>query len=114
MLLHCLDAKVHHLAVGGARLPQYVVTALGAMNPVALHVLYSTDIRRSRRRLLLLLCRRLVIELVKDLYYHDWRVPRARGIVIAVRASGDVLARSKEDLAAYYPELQRRILFDGT
>jgi GT2 family glycosyltransferase len=111
VLLHCFDAKAHHLTVGGrSRLSRRIVTALGAMNPIAMHVLFSTDPQWSEHQLKRLLRRRLAIELVKDAYYRSWSFPRARGILLARRKLPIIMGMTKDDLSQSYPAMQEELL----
>jgi len=109
-LLMACDAYVHHLEVGGGRLPVKIVTALGAMNPMVLHRLYSTDPVWACRRMRTILWRRLLIEGLKDIHRRDWSMPRLRGIRLALRRYRTICQLSPEDIRTWYPDHQRSLL----
>jgi glycosyltransferase involved in cell wall biosynthesis len=110
LLLTALEARLCHLGAGGGRLSPFVVAALGNLNPLVLHRLYSTDLARSRRRSRGLLWRRFWILLAKDLSKLRLSLPNARGILFAWRRLGSTFARSEADLRAWYPAFQKELI----
>jgi GT2 family glycosyltransferase len=110
LLLTALEARLCHLGAGGGRLAPFVVAALGNLNPLVLHRLYSTDLRRSRRRARGLLWRRFWILLAKDLSRLRLSLPNARGIVFAWRWLGRIFAKTEAELRAWYPAFQKQLL----
>jgi glycosyltransferase involved in cell wall biosynthesis len=107
VLLTALEGRLCHLGAGGGRLARFVVAALGNLNPMVLHRLYSTDLRRSRRRLRALLWRRFWILLAKDLSRRRLSIPDARGLLYAWRWLGTILARDPGELRVWYPKFQQ-------
>lgn len=111
-LVKALDARLHHLGSGGGRLPVYVTTALGVLNPLMLHRTYSSDLRHSRRAHHALLRRRLLIELLKDLRTGEVSLPRTRGIWFGLRRVDRILGLPRAELETLYEALQSQLL-DG-
>ena len=91
-------------------MPAFVVAALGAMNPMALHVLHSTDLERSHRRTLRLLVRRFLIHVLKDLARGRVLLPDARGIWLAIRRMDGIFSRRPQELKEWYPKFQRELI----
>lgn len=110
MLLNAVRAKLFHAEHKAGRLSTYTVTALGALNPTVLHRIHGADPARSQRLMRRLLRRRLLIQFLKDISRGDWRLPRMRGIAFALRHINDVFARNPEELATWYPALQKQLV----
>jgi GT2 family glycosyltransferase len=110
LLLTALEARLCHIGATGGRLPPYVVALLGNLNPLVMHRLYSTDLKRSRRRSRRLLARRFLILLCKDLAKGKISLPNARGIMGAWRWLGYVFSRSEVELRAWYPGFQKQLI----
>jgi GT2 family glycosyltransferase len=110
LLLTALEARLCHIGASGGRLPAYVVALLGNLNPLVMHRLYSTDLKRSRRRSRHLLARRFLILFCKDLARRQFAVPNARGILGAWRRLGYVFSRSEAELRAWYPTFQKQLI----
>lgn len=79
------DAVVCHLEAPGSRHGLFKRTALGAVNPLLLHRVHSTDMDASRSKNRAMLRRRLLIEALKDARNGDAMFPRAHGIAYALR-----------------------------
>ncbi|MGD1278307.1 MAG: glycosyltransferase [Tepidisphaeraceae bacterium] len=109
-LVTALSARVCHIGAGGGRLDRFVVAALGALNPLVLHRLYSTDLNRSRRRLRRMMARRMLILLGKDLSQGRFALPNVRGMLYAWRRMDEVFARSPEELRVWYPQVQKDLV----
>jgi GT2 family glycosyltransferase len=114
LLLTALEGRLCHLGAGGGRLDPFVVAALGMMNPLVLHRLYSTDLARSRWRSRRLLWRRFLILLAKDLSRRRLSLPNARGTLFALRRLGGIFARPEPELRAWYPEFQKDLIAKHT
>lgn len=112
-LAKALDARLHHLEASGGRLPAYVTTALGALNPLFLHRAHSTDLALSARRQRELLRRRLAIELLKDLGSGDLALPRVRGIAFGLRRVDAILSAPADEVDELYAALQERVLTEA-
>lgn len=110
LLLTALEGRLCHLGAGGGRLHPFVVAALGNLNPLVLHRLYTTDLARSRRRSRGLLWRRFWILLAKDLSRLRLSLPNARGILFAWRHLGVIFRKTEAELRAWYPDFQKRLL----
>jgi len=105
-LLHRPDARVHHIEAPGARFGMFRRTALGALNPLLLHRVHSTDRAFSERENRSLLRRRLLIELAKDAQNLDWRFQRSRGIGFALRHVGEIMHADDTELDAVFERFQ--------
>jgi glycosyltransferase involved in cell wall biosynthesis len=110
LLLTALEARLCHVGAEGGRLPPYIVALLGNLNPLVLHRLYSTNLKRSRRRLVRLMARRFFILLCKDLASRKMSLPNARGLMAAWGQLDYVFSRSEAHLRAWYPEFQKRLI----
>jgi GT2 family glycosyltransferase len=110
LLLTALEARLCHLGAGGGRLHPFVVAALGNLNPLVLHRIYSTDLARSRRRSRGLLWRRFWILLAKDLSRLRLSIPNGRGILFAWRWLGRIFAKTEPELRTWYPEFQKQLI----
>ena len=91
-ILHRPDAMIHHAEAPGARFGMFRRVALGATNALLLHRVHSTDLAYSARESRALLRRRLLIEFAKDVRGFDWRHPRTRAIVFALRHVDEILS----------------------
>lgn len=112
LLLTALKGRLCHLGASGGRMNPFVVTALGNLNPLVLHRIYSTDLERSMRLSRKLLARRTLILMTKDLMQRDFSFPSVRGILFAQRWMGQIFAKSPAELRVWYPEFQLRLI-DG-
>ena len=110
VLLTAFDARLHHVGSVGGRLSEYVVTVFGALNPLVLHRLHSTNLSLSKQRSRNLLWRRLIIGLLKDLKFKDTRLQRSRGIFKAIRLIDKIFAMSVDELNAWYPNYQAEMI----
>src|SRR5262249_36889957 len=88
----------------------FVVAALGNLNPLVLHRLYSSDLFRSRRRSRRLLLRRTLILLAKDLSRGRLALPSARGALFALRWLRYIFSLPQADLRAWYAQFQQRLI----
>lgn len=106
-LVTAADARLFHVGAPAGRPPSMIATALGALNPMVLHVLHSTDIERSRKRSRSLLWRRLLINFLIDLREHSFSLPRTRGLIIALRMHTSIFDRNRDEVRAWYAQYQR-------
>ncbi|WP_439518911.1 glycosyltransferase family 2 protein [Hydrogenophaga sp.] len=102
------DAQICHLEAGTGRMASFPKTALGAINPLLLHRIHSSDRRRSLVLNRQLLLRRLVIEALKDLRNRDWSLPQARGIYAALAASKSIFSCPDEEFDRLFHSYQRQ------
>ncbi len=110
LLLTALNGRLCHLGASGGRLNPFVVAALGNMNPLVLHRIYSTDLERSMRLSRRLLARRMLILLGKDLMQRNFTLPNARGILFARQRMKEIFSKGPAELRAWYPEFQLRLI----
>jgi GT2 family glycosyltransferase len=105
-ILHRPDARIHHAEAEGERFGIFRRTALGALNPLLLHRVHSSDRAFSRRENRALLRRRLLIEFAKDTRDMDWRLPRTRGIAEALRHVDEILSAGDDEIDAVFERFQ--------
>lgn len=99
-------AIVHHMEAPGVRFGMFRRTALGAINPLLLHRVHSTDRAFSERENRALLRRRLLIEFAKDVQNLDFSLSRARGIAFALRHVGEIMSARDEEIDALFERFQ--------
>jgi glycosyltransferase involved in cell wall biosynthesis len=104
------SARQCHLEASGGRLSKRTVSTLRYLNFMALHVVHSRDVARSRRMYRRMMWRRVVSEALSDLTKGQWRLPRAGGAWAALRRLGEMFEKRPEEMRRWYPELQRRII----
>lgn len=109
-LLTALDARVYHVGSPTGRFTPVSRAALGAIGPLVLHRIYSTNLRLSIKRSRRLLWRSFLISLCRDLSQREWRMPNTRGICMALWHMKSIFARDEQQLRAWYPAFQRRLL----
>ncbi len=107
-LLARLDAKICHVEAPAGRMNLFPKTALGAINPLLLHRLHSTDLTLSLTRNRNLLLRRALIEAAKDLTTGQLSFPQARGIIFALSQLRKILQCKDEDFDQLFRSYQKR------
>jgi glycosyltransferase involved in cell wall biosynthesis len=110
LIAFCRNARQCHLEAPGGRLSRETVHTLRYLNFMALHVLHSTDVARSRREYKRFMWRRVLSEALADLSKRRWRMPRAKGTWRAMRMLSEMFARSKDDMRTWYPQFQRDLI----
>lgn len=110
LLLTALEGRLCHIGASGGRMPAFVVVALGSLNPLVLHRIYSTDLKRSMRRSRVLLIRRACIGLLKDLSGGRFSVPNVRGIFFALKMMRSVFSKDERTLRQWYPAFQMELI----
>lgn len=105
-ILHRPDARIHHAEAPGSRFALFRRVALGATNALLLHRVHSTDRVYSERSNRALLRRRLLIELAKDITNLDPSIPRARGILFALRHVREILRSPDNEVDALFERFQ--------
>lgn len=110
LLLNCLDARICHLETHGGRLPPYVVALLGALNPVVLHAIYSSDKNRSRALYRKQLRRRMMFQALKDIGAGRWTLPATRGVRKALNLLDEAIGKTEQQLRSWYPQFQRELM----
>ena len=110
LIAFCPGARQCHLEAPGGRLGRETVFTLRYLNFMALHVLHSTDVRRSRREYRQLLWRRVVSEALADLAKGRWRMARARGTWRALRMLPEMFAKTPQQMRVWYPQFQRELI----
>jgi glycosyltransferase involved in cell wall biosynthesis len=77
-VLQAHDARMHHLVAKGGRPPHHLKGQITALSVIFLHALYSTDRRRSTRRLTWMFLRYTAINTAADLLRRRWSLPKVR------------------------------------
>jgi glycosyltransferase involved in cell wall biosynthesis len=110
LIAFCPAAHQCHLEAPGGRLAREVVFTLRYLNFMALHVLHSSDVGRSRRVYRQFLWRRVISEALADLSKLRWRMPRAKGTWRALRMLAFMFNKSKSEMRSWYPQFQRELI----
>ncbi len=110
LIAFCPSARQCHLEAPGGRLAREVVFTLRYLNFMALHVLHSTDVGRSRRLYRQFMWRRVLSESLADLSKLRWKMPRAKGTWRALRMMAEMFSKSKEEMRTWYPLFQRELI----
>ncbi|HEY7116021.1 MAG TPA: glycosyltransferase family 2 protein [Tepidisphaeraceae bacterium] len=110
LIAFCPGARQCHLEAPGGRLSVEAVHFLRYLNFMSLHVLHSTDVKRSRRLYRQFLWRRVISEALADLSKRRWGMPRARGTWRALRMLPAMFARSAREMREWYPQFQRKVI----
>ncbi len=105
-ILHRPDAMIHHAEAPGSRFGMFRRVALGATNALLMHRVHSSDIAYSARESRALLRRRLLIEFAKDVRGRDWRLPRTRAIVFALRHINEILSTPNDKIDEVFERFQ--------
>jgi hypothetical protein len=114
LIAWCPAARQCHLEAPGGRLSRLTVVTLRYLNFMALHVLHSRDVARSRRLYRMFLRRRLVSDALSDLAKRDWRMPRTRGTLRALRMLPAMFAKSPDEVRRWYPGFQKELIAGDT
>ncbi len=108
LLIKAFDAKMHHIGSPGGRLSVFATSVLSSLNIIFLHKLHSTDLMRSRKRLVPFMRRRIMVEFAKDVYYHNFSFPRARGMLVGYRNLSALLKSDLQVAIDRFNQLQQR------
>jgi glycosyltransferase involved in cell wall biosynthesis len=114
LIAWCPSSRQCHLEAPGGRLSKLTVNTLRYLNFMALHVLHSKDVDRSRRLYRQFLWRRVISEALSDLTKRNWRMSRARGTWRALRMLPEMFARSRDEMRRWYPAFQKELVAADT
>jgi hypothetical protein len=103
------DARMHHLTAAGGRWPRQVFAQFMAFNTIILHGLYSTDRRRSGRRLRWMFLKYAAINTAADLIRRRWSLPKVRAQIFGLRHVGRFMAMDEAAIRERYPQIQREL-----
>jgi glycosyltransferase involved in cell wall biosynthesis len=109
-LVMAQDAIICHLGSPGGRLSRFTLATLGALNALVLHRLHSPSRRRSISLYRSFLTKQLLVEAGRDLARGDASLPRARGVLGAMRQFHKVFSLSEPELRSWYPTFQADLL----
>lgn len=109
-LVNCVTARLCHLEARGGRLSPFTVAVLAATNPAVLQRVHSADADATSRRWRRLLRARLLHSALKELADRQWRFPRTRGVLYALRCMGEITSKSPDELATFYPRFQDTLI----
>jgi hypothetical protein len=110
LLLLARRARLCHLQAPGGRLSVFTLATLGAMNALVLHRLHSEDVRRSISLYRSFLLKQLAVQALRDVGRQDWSLPRARGVLVALRQFRKVFTADEQALRRWYPRFQAELL----
>ncbi|GAC1683659.1 MAG: hypothetical protein NVS9B3_01620 [Gemmatimonadaceae bacterium] len=109
-LVEAPDARLHHVAASGGRLPVATVTALRFVNHVALHAVDGHGRARLAYRYLLYFPYHLAINFLRDAVGGAARLPRTRGVLRAFPACLRMLFASPRAVRGMYPAIQEAVI----
>jgi GT2 family glycosyltransferase len=99
----------HHSSVIG-RLKRRQVSFLWSLNQAVLLRRHAGDQAWARRTYKRRLAARLATDVVKDLLTRRWSLPQSRGTISAWIESRQVFRMSPDEIEAWYPAMQERIV----
>lgn len=103
-------ARLHHFQISSGRLPRQTVIALQLLNLAFFLRRHSTVLPLKRVQYRRMLLRRLVAETMKDLLSRRFTLPQVAGVLRAMALHRTIFDAPAEEIAARYPEIQRRII----
>jgi GT2 family glycosyltransferase len=109
-LLRAKAAALHHFEAASGRIPPRVVIVFQMLNLLVFILRNAADRDRHIASFRLMLYRRLVSEVLKDLASLRLSLPQARGVLFAMRHWREVAAMDRDRLEGCYPRFQQRIL----
>lgn len=112
LLLRANRAKLHHFEVAGGRVKRKTATAFQLLNVLIFVKRHAENPKGWLPTYRLMLWRRLLGETIKDGLSRRWDFPQAAGVIVAMRSWRQVWRSPVEELDAWYPSFQRKIL-DG-
>ncbi|MGZ2260295.1 glycosyltransferase [Roseobacter sp. A03A-229] len=109
-ILSAREARLHHFTSASGRINRRATTVLSSLNQAVLLHRHAADRTAARRRYFALMRRRLLAETFKDLLSRRLRLPQARGVLQAWASARAIFEMSPEDLVAWYPGAQERVV----
>lgn len=109
-LLTARQAKLHHYTISTGRIDRYRTTVLSGVNQAVLLARYGHDTGKVRRAYFRLQRRRLLAEFLKDLLSKRFSFPQLRGLLASRKLARQAFEMSPAELAAWYPDMQEKIL----
>jgi len=103
------DARIHHLTAQGGRFPRQVVSQFAALSTVVLHALYSTNHRRSSRRLRWMFLKYAAINMAADLIRRRWSLPKVRAQLFGLALLRRFMAMDEATIVETYARIQREL-----
>lgn len=107
------EARIFHVGSPAGRFSRFSREATDRMGPVVLHRINCHDVRASRLANRRLLCRRLVIGLIKDIRKMQLTFPCTRGALLALQYLDQIYAMTPEQVRAWYPRMQKSLRETG-
>jgi glycosyltransferase involved in cell wall biosynthesis len=106
-------ARVHHFQTSASRLPRDRVIILQLLNLALFLRRHAADPALKRRQYRVMLRRRLVAEVFKDLLSRRWSLPQMRAVRYVMGLQDAVFDRPVDEIVAWYPDFQRRLIEAG-
>lgn len=109
-LMRALDAWVFHFQASSGRLKHEQVAILATLNQALYMRRNAPDQTWARRKFRRHGLHRIVISGIRDLRDGLFNLPKARGTLKGLRLSGQIFDASMDEIAAFYPDWQQRIV----
>lgn len=109
-LVRALDARIYHHEVAATRIKRQTATLLSVTNVAYLVRKHSCHQTRHRFLFAVMLMRRFLAEIIKDLGSRRWGLEQARAILRAIPVSIAIFRSSRETLSDWYKSRQLEIL----
>ncbi|BAP55046.1 glycosyl transferase, family 2 [Thioploca ingrica] len=110
ILLRALNARICHMQAAGGRLSKSAVAALRALNQAVLNCLHNSNVAHFKKIYPKLLWRMLIKLTIKDILSRNFSCPSTRGVWFALRHYQTVFSKQPDELRAWYPGFQRKIM----
>jgi GT2 family glycosyltransferase len=110
LLLRCRDAKLHHFTTAGGRLSRKTITTLQLFNLAVFLKRNASMQDLKKKQYMYLVYRKLYAEFFKDLLSRRFDFPQFRAVIYVIANVGAVFQKTPEELEAWYPEFQKRLV----
>lgn len=109
-LVRALNARLYHHEVAATRIKQQTATLLSVTNIAYLVRKHSRRQARHQAMFAIMLLRRLLAELIKDVASRRWRLDQFRAVLRAVPISLKIFSLKGADLQTWYEAKQLQLL----
>jgi GT2 family glycosyltransferase len=103
-------AKLHHYQSAGGRAGRFKVAVLSATNQAVCLRKNTSRLTRFKNIYYRLMCRRFLAEAMKDLLSRRWKLPQARGILVAGRHAPAIFRMPERRLSDWYVKFQHQLM----
>ena len=112
-LLTATEARLHHFETASDRIDHFSVTLLDRLNRAVLLRRHGSDRDALRGAYLGLLRRHVLADLARDLSTMRLTLPKVRATLRARMLAPGIFAMTNDEIEAWYPGMQARILAKG-